>query len=284
VSEPDAGAAHWDRSGLAARVRAALDEAGLDLTALTVDDLAALDQFHGGGLALTRRLARLAAFTPGMRVLDVGGGLGGPARTIAVEYGCAVTVVDLARSYVDAGRMLTSLMHLEDRVGHVVGDALDLPFDDGAFDAVWTQNSGMNIADKERQYAESRRVVRTGGRLVTQEPMLGPGGPPYFPTMWAPDPSGSHLREPASMRAAMESAGFRTLTWDVVTVDRTGPSGPPRTRTIQELVMGADRLAAITAASRRTEAEGRLAMIQAVLEAATPASDRAESTRGGAVG
>ena len=85
----------------------------------------------------------------GSNVLDVGGGLGGPARVLAVEFGCSVTAVDLTPSYVEAARMLTSRLGLQERVRHEVADALDLPFDAGAFDVVWTQNSGMNIADKD---------------------------------------------------------------------------------------------------------------------------------------
>ena len=116
--------AHWEREGLSDAIRQALDASGLDLATLTVEDLAPLDQFHGGGLAFTRRLATLGGLAAGMRVLDVGGGLGGPARTLAVEFGCRVTVVDLAESYVEAGRMLTGLVGLEDRVDFLVGDAL----------------------------------------------------------------------------------------------------------------------------------------------------------------
>ena len=88
-------------------------------------------------------------------MLDVGGGLGGPARTLAARYGCRVTVLDLTESYVRAGEVLTERLRLSDRVAHRVGNALELPFPAGAFDMVWTQNSGMNIPDKERLYAGS---------------------------------------------------------------------------------------------------------------------------------
>jgi ubiquinone/menaquinone biosynthesis C-methylase UbiE len=91
-----------------------------------------MDQCHGGGKE--ERLARLAGLTPGLRVLDVGRGLGGPARTLAVEFGCYVTMVDLTESYVLAADELTARQGLRDRVTHHVGDALELPFDDGAFD------------------------------------------------------------------------------------------------------------------------------------------------------
>src|SRR5262249_46048643 len=108
-------------------------------------------------------LAHLAGLAPGARVLDVGGGLGGPARTLAVEFGCHVTVVDLTASYVQAAAMLTARLGLGDRVTHHVGNALALPFEPGAFDVVWTQNSGMNIADKERLYRGLYRVLQPGG-------------------------------------------------------------------------------------------------------------------------
>lgn len=261
--------AHWERDGLSGAVRAALEASGKDLHTLTIQDLAPLDQFHGGGLGFTRRLADLAGLTPGMDVLDVGGGLGGPARTLALEFGCRVTVIDLAESYVEAGRMLTSLLALDDRVTFLVGDALELPFADGTFDAVWTQNSGMNIADKERLYAGFRRVLRHGGRLVTQEPMAGPLQPPIYPLMWAPDAATDHLRSPGEMRAVIEAAGFETLEWAEVRIGPPAPDAPRPPHTVQALVMGDGRVAEIMRASRRNEDERRIVMIHAVFAAGT---------------
>jgi len=260
-------ASHWERDGLSDAIRRALEASGSDLAALTVDDLAPLDQFHGGGLAFTRRLATLGRLTAGMRVLDVGGGLGGPARTLALEFGCRVTVIDLTETYVDAGRMLTSLMQLEDRLDFEVGDALDLPFDADRFDAVWTQNSGMNIADKDRLYAGFHRVTRPGGRLVTQEPMAGPVQPPVYPLMWAPDPSIDHLRAPDAMRTTIEAAGFVALEWREVAIGPPPPGAPRPRHTVQALVMGDDRVEAIMQASRRNEDEGRVVTVHAVFSA-----------------
>src|SRR5262245_51586721 len=139
---------YWGRDGLGQTILEVLAASDKDLDALTVDELAPLDQFHGGGKAATVRLARLAGLRPGMQVLDVGGGLGGPARTLATEFGCHVTVIDLTESYVRAAEVLTRHMGLADRVTHQVGNAVELPFGNGTFDLVWTQNSGMNIAAK----------------------------------------------------------------------------------------------------------------------------------------
>src|SRR5437763_11188453 len=149
-SDAPATNAYWGRDGLEEKILDALAAAGKNVDALTIDDLAPADQFHGGGKVATERLARLAGLKPGTRVLDVGGGLGGPARTLAVEFGCRVTVCDLTESYVRAGEALTARLGLADRVTHRVGDALAL--EPAAWDVVWTQNSGMNIADKERLY------------------------------------------------------------------------------------------------------------------------------------
>jgi ubiquinone/menaquinone biosynthesis C-methylase UbiE len=258
---------HWGRDGLGQRILDALAAAGKDLESLTVDDIAPADHFHGGGKPATDRLARLAAPPAETRVLDVGGGLGGPARTLAVKYGCRVTVLDLTESYVRAVELLTERLRLGDRVSHRVGNALELPFPAGAFDMVWTQNSGMNIADKERLYAGFHRVLRPSGVLAFQEPMAGPGGPPIFPTMWARDASQSFLRSPDAMRALIEAAGFRVRTWDDVTAD-TSVATPPAALpayAISKLVMG-DALPAIMAAGQRSRDERRVLMIHAVCD------------------
>ena len=198
-------------------------------------------------------------------MLDVGGGLGGPARTLAVEFGCRVTVVDLTETYVRTAGMLTDRLGLADRVTHHLGDALALPFDDQSFDVVWTQNSGMNIADKERLYAGFHRALRPGGLLAIQEPMAGPVQPLIFPVMWARDAASSFLRPPAAMRALIEAAGFDARAWDDVTADTAGPASASAipTASIQRIVMG-EGLEEIVRAGHENREQGRIVMVQAV--------------------
>ena len=265
VSDATAISDYWGRDSLGQVILDALAASGKNLDRLTIDDLAPLDQFHGGGKGTTVRLARLAGLSPGTRVFDVGGGLGGPARTLAVEFGCHVTVVDLTESYVQAAQMLTAQLGLGDRVTHRIGNALDLPFDDGMFDVVWTQNSGMNIADKPRLYAGFHRVLRSGGVLALQEPMAGPVQPPIFPVMWAQDIATSFLHPPEEMRRLIEAAGFRARLWDDITAETAVPGAAVPVHSIQSLVMG-DALAAITRTGRRNREEGRIVMVQAVFD------------------
>jgi MPBQ/MSBQ methyltransferase len=257
--------AYWSRAGLDRAILDALVASGKNLDALTVDDLAPLDQFHGGGKGATLRLARLAALEPGTRVLDVGGGLGGPARTLAAELGCRVTVVDLTEAYVRAAEMLTERLGLRERVTHRIGDALALPFDDASFDVVWTQNSGMNIADKAALYAGFHRVLRPGGRVAFQEPMAGPVEPPIYPMMWAREPGASFLRRPSEMLALVEAAGCTARAWDDVTAEAAGSRGGVPQHSIQRIVMG-DQLEAIIRAGDRNREEGRIVMVQAVFD------------------
>ena len=265
MSETKAIEAYWSRAGIAQAILDTLAALGKDLDALTVDDLAPLDQFHGGGKPATVRLARLAALGPGTRVLDVGGGFGGPARTLAVEFGCRVTSIDLTPTYVHAARMLTARLKLGDRVTHEVGNALTLPFDDASFDVVWTQNSGMNIEAKVRLYAGFHRVLRSEGLLVMQEPMAGPVDPPIYPLMWARDPGSSFLCRPAEMLGLIEDAGFTARAWDDVTAETGGSGAPVPEHSIQRLVMGG-ALNEIIRAGNRNREEHRIVMIQAVFD------------------
>lgn len=257
---------YWGRQGLERAILDALAATGKDIGRLTIDDLAPADQFHSGGKNSTVRLARLAGLKPGARVLDVGGGLGGPARTLAAEFGCRVIVVDPTESYVHTGEALTARLRLTDRVTHRVGDALALDTAGEVFDVVWTQNSGMNIADKERLYAGFARVLRPSGLLALQEPMAGPVQPPIFPVMWAPDATTNFLRAPDAMRAVMEAAGFRVSVWDDVTAELAGPStgASVPAHAIQRIVMG-NAVDEITRAGQRNRDERRIVMTQAVL-------------------
>jgi len=204
---------HYGGGDLAAKILEALRAAGKDPDTLTVQDLAPIDQLHVRGKRATLEIARLAGITPGMRVLDVGGGLGGPARTLASEFGCAVEVLDLTDEFCLAGAALTVRTGLEDLVSFRHGSALEIPYPDTVFDVAWAQHSSMNIAGKERLYAEIRRVLKPGGRLAMHEIVAGEVSPIHFPVAWARGPRISFLRTSDATRALLKDAGFEELAW-----------------------------------------------------------------------
>jgi ubiquinone/menaquinone biosynthesis C-methylase UbiE len=196
---------------LSAVIAESLTRAGKDLGRLKPADLASVDEFHIGGRKATLDLAAEMNLSPTARVIDLGSGLGGPARTLAETFGCHVTGIDLTPAFCDAAGVLSGWVGLADRVSFVQGDATDLPFADASFDAAMTIHVAMNIARKDRMYAEARRVLKPRGRFAVYDVLQGEGGPVNYPVPWARTPEISHLATPEEMPGLLEGAGFRIL-------------------------------------------------------------------------
>jgi SAM-dependent methyltransferase len=262
---------HYTSGSLGEAILAALKADGKDIDHLTPDDLAPIDEFHGGQRQATIRLAELAGFFGTERVLDVGSGLGGPSRFLAWRYGCRVSGIDLTAEFVRVAEMLTEKTGFVGRVDYRHGSALDLPFAEASFDVVWSQNVAMNIADRDRLYAEMHRVIRPGGKLALQEVSAGSGGEAHYPMAWAREPSISFLFTPDATRTKLEAAGFKVLVWQ----DTTEPSLEAARRRAQaaeapaalgrHLILGSDWQAMARNSLRNLE-ERRVAEFNAVLE------------------
>jgi ubiquinone/menaquinone biosynthesis C-methylase UbiE len=237
---------------------------GLENGPLAPRDLAPIDQFHVGGEAATLALAELAGIDGTSRILDVGGGFGGPARTLAATYGCSVVVLDLNAAYCRIGEMLTERCGLSDRVSFQQGDVLAMDLPDAWFDFVWTQHSSMNIADKRLLYAEIYRVLRPGGRLALYEIFAGSQAPIHYPVPWAHDASISFLSSPDDIHALLSDTGYRTEHWQDLTemvLAAQRQAAPPKLH----LILGEDFVERGRNMIRNL-AEHRTSLIRAVLE------------------
>ncbi len=199
------------------RIDDTLRSIGKDPERLSPDELAPLDQFHIGGKFSTLAIARAAGIHRGQKLLDVGGGLGGPARSLAKELGCEVTVLDLTEEFCQVGRELTRRCGLGDKVRFVHGNATQMPFAPSSFDVVWSQHSSMNIPGKAELYSEIARVLKPGGKYVLHEVYAGPTEPVLYPAPWASPPEISCLIAADEGRKLLQAAGFREIWWQDTT-------------------------------------------------------------------
>ena len=199
---------HYSQGGLLARLEASLREDGVEPAQATVEELAHYDHFHGRGLEATEDMATRLPVSATDRILDIGSGLGGPARYMAQRFGCRVSGIDLTAEFCDVARLLTARLGLEDRVSFEQADALAMPFEDAAFDGAYSMNVSMNIADKRALYREIHRLLKPGAWLCLSEVALGPDGEPDYPQAWAPTAASSFLATPEDTRADLEATGF----------------------------------------------------------------------------
>jgi ubiquinone/menaquinone biosynthesis C-methylase UbiE len=265
--------AHYSRKGLSTSILDALEEAGKDVKALTVDDLAPIEEFHIGGRRPTLELGRLAGLSEGMRVVDVGCGIGGPARAMAHHFGCDVVGIDLTEEFCAVAALLNERTGLDHKVSIRRASALDLPLEDDSVDVAWMQHVGMNIRDKADLWREIVRVLRPKGTLALYEVFAGPLPAERFPVPWASGPELSFLISPEQAQSLLQAAGFRIEVWNDVTRESTDwfrdalekamKHGPPP---LSLATLMGPEFSVMAGNVLRSLEEDRLRVIQAVLK------------------
>ena len=207
MTKPEEIARHYNSGHLLKRISDGC--AALDLTPpMAPDALAAVDEFHIGGRVATKPFVAALNLSEGSQVVDLGCGLGGPARYVAEATGALVTGIDLTPEFVETGRVLTEWTGLEDRVRHVEGSVLELPLEADTMDAAYMIHVGMNISDKDGIAREAARVLKPEGIFALYDVMQVGAGQMDYPAPWAASPEQSALAAPETYEAALKSAGF----------------------------------------------------------------------------
>jgi cyclopropane fatty-acyl-phospholipid synthase-like methyltransferase len=211
MAHEDSIADHWGKGDVFALIMTALEKASKSTDSLTVEDLAPVDHFHARGFRATVELADRLPVRPHHHILDIGCGLGGPARYLAQRFHCSVSGVDITEAFVVAANKLTALVGLKDRVTIELGDGHQLPYANDTFDGAYAQHVTMSVADRPQFFAEAYRVLKPGAFFALTEHGLGPRGNPHYPLPWSEDGQGAYLVSPADTRAFLEAAGFEDI-------------------------------------------------------------------------
>ena len=218
MTDTKALADHWAKGDVYGLIISALEKMSKPVEGLTIEDLAPVDHFHARGFPATVELADQLPLRTGHHVLDIGCGLGGPARYIAKRFQCEVSGIDITEPFVEAANKLTAVLRMDGQVKIRHGDGQRLPYPDSHFDGAYTQHVTMNVADRLSFFAEAFRVLKPGAFFALTEHALGPTGNPHHPVPWSEDGTGAYLIKPSETRALLEKTGFK----DIV-VEDTGP-------------------------------------------------------------
>lgn len=214
---------HYGVGDLEAVLMAALEASGKDTAALTTADLSGVDQLHAGFRPATEHLLDRLEMSAGTRLLDVGCGVGGPAR-VAAERGALVTGIDITPGFVRTATALTARVGLADRATFETVSAGEIPHEARSFDRAMLIHVGMNVPDKAALFTEVRRVLTDEGLFAVYEQMRVGAGDLTYPLPWAVDERSSFVATPDEYVAALTAAGFTIID----TEDRTAATmGPP---------------------------------------------------------
>ncbi|MCU9839480.1 methyltransferase domain-containing protein [Ruegeria sp. WL0004] len=202
---------HWGKGDVYSRILETMELAGIDPNTLTIEQLAPVDHFHARGFPATVELADALPIREGDTLVDIGCGIGGPARYLAKRFNCRVEGIDITAPFIDAANKLSALVAMQDAVRCQHGDGQNLPYKDETFDGGYSQHVLMNVPDRTTFFAEAFRVLKPGAFFALTEHGLGPVGEPHHPVPWSEDGSGAYLMRPSDTVDILKETGFRNI-------------------------------------------------------------------------
>ncbi|MAJ11603.1 MAG: SAM-dependent methyltransferase [Thiotrichales bacterium] len=202
---------HYQHGSLIKVIEEGFNRQGKAPPDISLDDMSVIDEFHIGGRQASEEFLDQLRLQERSLVLDVGCGLGGPARFVASQFGCLVSGIDLTHEYVDTGNVLSNWVGLDKKVILQQGSATALPFPDGQFDAAYMMHVGMNIADKKSLFVEVFKVLKPDGIFGIYDVMQVGSGEMQYPAPWAASKNTSSLASPQGYQTGLKEAGFNIL-------------------------------------------------------------------------
>ena len=201
----------WTRGNLHSRIDQAMSESGLNKKELEIQDLFPIDQYHARGIGATVDLGKRMPIRKNQNILDIGCGLGGPARYYAKEFKCHITGIDITPNFIEIGNEFNKLTSMSSMVKLYVGNGEKLEFKDEIFDGAYSQHVTMNISDRINFFSEAYRVLKKGSFFALTEHGLGPMSDPIFPLPWADNQDMSFLLPLENTISILKEIGFQNI-------------------------------------------------------------------------
>ncbi|MEE4304864.1 MAG: methyltransferase domain-containing protein [Wenzhouxiangella sp.] len=148
------------------------------------------------------------------RVLDLGAGYGGSMRYLAREFGCRCVALNLSEVENARDREKNAELGLDKLIEVVDGDFTNLPYEDGSFDVVWSQDAILHSGDRARVCAEAARVLKPGGRLIFTDPMQSDDADPERLQPIYDRIHLDSLGSPGFYRQTLQALGLEEVTWE----------------------------------------------------------------------
>lgn len=202
------------------RVERALADRGLAPPApLQPTQLEDLDHLHYEGRAAVDLAVQRLGLTEQDRVLDVGSGLGGPARRLATAPGCRVVALELQQELHECAASLTSRCGIDGRIRHIGGDILDPHAVEGPFDALVSWLVFLHIPDRPALLRRCRSLLRAGGGLHAEDFFIRNPLDDEERTLLRDEVQCAHLVDRPTYIDELVSAGFGDVRFDDCTDD-----------------------------------------------------------------
>lgn len=208
MNDEDIIETHYTHGDLLKTLELVFNELGQMPDSVTMEQLAAIDEFHIGGRQATTHLIEQVQFADQVKLLDIGCGLGGTTRYLASHYDSQVIGIDLTAEYLNVGKLFNQNLGLTDKINLLQASALSLPFAEQTVDGVTMLHVGMNIEDKQKLFSEVFRCLRKKSYFLIYDVMQSNEGEIFYPLPWSSTAKNSYLASIETYQKALIEAGF----------------------------------------------------------------------------
>jgi len=196
-----------------------------DTDPLRAEELSSFDQLHYHGTAAVDHAISELAISSGTSVLEIGSGIGGPARHIASRVGARVTALELQSDHNDLAADLTERCGLSDKIDHVCGDFLTHDWAGQTFDVIVSWLALYHIPDHQTLLEKSFAALNPRGAfhtedLISRRPFSDDELSELSTELFA-----NHLVELSAYEQNLENAGFTSVSSQDMSDDWAAFSG-----------------------------------------------------------